>query len=243
MHGIFSLWHDEPAEATKQRDIDAARKRRAHVHTVQYERALQALTASYERAVKLHTEIMMHDCFTTFREVLHEARQQSLYDHSDYCVSRGSGSGSGTVSGSRTRLVCEEYERAMEAWASSNAKSLLRLVLSSWHAVLMNAAARQRALKAWTSSHEKSLVHYSFTVWHDLLLEVKERQNLDAKYECILKAWASSDVKSLVHRVFSSWRSYIICTEIWSRAMVATFEQFSICDSDSAAAAAAAAAL
>merc|ERR1719506_3389186 len=100
----------------------------------------QLKSALYERAVKMFAtsdaEAVLRHCLATFQEMTKEARhRQEIID---------------AQARSEQLRQCHsmQYEQTLKAWASSDVRSLLHYVFSSWHDVLREVARRRESAAA-----------------------------------------------------------------------------------------------
>merc|ERR1719313_1913286 len=101
---------DSVEESRQQRAIVAERERLLHLHNEQYERALHAWALSSASAG-------LHWCYSVWRDSAEESWKQRAIDEEKERL---------------RHLHNEQYERAIQAWALSNASAGLHWCYSVW---------------------------------------------------------------------------------------------------------------
>merc|ERR1712178_133651 len=98
----------------------------------------QMQNSQYERAIKLwatsDTNGLMHYCYAILHDTLKEAQTQREIEEARDRMEKIKQSGNA------------EYERALKAWVSSDVKSLVHFVFSSWHDA-SKEAVREREIE------------------------------------------------------------------------------------------------
>ena len=134
VHHLFSAWCDALREKAKLDEINAARERSAHLHNQKYEKALEAWATS-------DMQSLVHYFFSAWRAA---AREKIKQDELDAARAR------------MTHLHNHEYEKALDF---------------------------EKALEAWATSNMQSLVHFLLSVWCDALREPAKWDEIDAARE------------------------------------------------------------